>query len=82
MQQADVVDIQVLEIIKGTEGTKVKMDVLNRDGKSVIELVRKKVSHVVGIISSSKDSLSLLLRQLPSCSADILLFVLSGKLII
>jgi C-terminal processing protease CtpA/Prc len=72
MQQTDAVDIQVLEIIKGTEGTKVKMDVLNHDGKSVIELVRKKVSHVVGIISS-KDSLSLLLRQLPSCSADILL---------
>jgi len=72
MQQADVVDIQVLEIIKGTEGTKVKMDVLNNDGKSVIELVRKKVSHVVGIISS-KDSLSLLSRQLPSCSADMLL---------
>lgn len=52
-----VLPCQILELIKGTEGTKVKLDVIRpSDGQVLsIELSRKKVT-TVGIVSTSNEN--------------------------
>lgn len=48
--------LQILGLVKGTEGTKVKIDLIRNEAPFRIELVRKKVSQV-GVVSTSKSML-------------------------
>jgi C-terminal processing protease CtpA/Prc len=57
LKQLTALSFQILELIKGTEGSRVCMDV-QRDGSDFkIELVRKKVSQV-GVVSTGEQLLA------------------------